>query len=74
MLDDESDADGSDSGSAGTCAFPFRFEESIGCVYNSIGRVCGVGSGIFVLTGIKSIGGVIPLVVFVPKGVESKGS
>ena len=74
LLNDESDDDGSDSGSAGTCAFPFRFEKSIGYVYNSIGRVCGVGYGIFVSTGIKSIGDVITLVVFVPKGFESKGS
>ena len=53
---------------------------SVGCVGDSVvridksvGCVIGVGSGIFVLTGIKSIGDVVPLVVFVPKVVESKG-
>ena len=79
-LDDESDGDGSDSGSVGTCAFHFRFEESVarvdkssGCVDESDGRVCDVGSGIFVLIGIESFGDIFPLVVFVPIGVESKG-
>ena len=46
-LNDESDDDGSDSGSAGTCTFPFRFDDSLGRVYNSVGRVSGVGSGVF---------------------------
>ena len=80
-FDDDYDNDESDSGSVGTCTFPFRFEESIGSVDNFvghfddyIGRVCGVGSGVFVLIGIKSIGEVVPLVVFVPNGFESKGS
>ena len=79
-LDDESDDDGSDSGSAGTCAFPIRFEESIGHINDSVGhvdnsvcRVHGVGSDIFFPTGIKSIGDVVPLVVFVPICVASKG-
>ena len=55
LLDDESEDDGSDSGSPDTCAFTFLFEESVGCVDNSVGRggesvgrVCGVGSGVFV--------------------------
>ena len=39
FLDDESDNDGSDSGSSGMCAFPFRFGDSVGCV-------SGVGSGV----------------------------
>ena len=34
---------------------------------------CGVGTGIFALTEIKSIDGVLLLVVLVPKGVVSKG-
>ena len=79
-LYDESDGDGSDSRSAGTCAFPFRFEDSvgrvddsIGCFGNSFGRVCGMGSVFFVLIVIYSIGEVVPLVVFVPIGVDSKG-
>ena len=39
---------------------------------NSFGRVSGVGSGVFVPTGINSVGDVVPLVVFVPIGVKSK--
>ena len=65
MLDDESDDDGSTSRSAGTCTFPFCFEESVDHVDDSVGCVRGVGSGIFSLTGIESIGEVFSLVVFV---------
>ena len=72
FFDDDSDNDGSDSGSAGTCTFPFQFDESVSRVGESFGCVSGVGSGIFVTTGIDSIGDVVPLVVFVPKGVEYK--
>ena len=72
-LYDESDGDGSDSRSAGTCAFPFRFEDSVGGVYDYVGLVPGVGSGIFVPMGIQSIGDIVPFVVFMPIGVESKG-
>ena len=50
--------------SAGTCAFPF-------CSGNSVGCVSGVDYGVFVMTGVESIGGVVPLVVFVPRGVKS---
>ena len=39
MIDDESDDDGSDSGSAGMCDFTFRFEDSVGRADNSVGRV-----------------------------------
>ena len=60
--------------------FTFRFDESVGsdgdsvgCVGESVGRVSGVGSGVFVPTGIDSIGGIVLLVVFLPKGVEYKG-
>ena len=66
LFDDESDNDGSGSRSPGTCDFPFCSEEYVG-------RVIGVGSGDFVLTGIESIGDIVPLVVFVPRGVEFKG-
>ena len=66
LLDDESDNDGSDSGSAGTCTFPFRFDESVG-------RVCGVGSGIFFPIEVDSKCDVFTFVMFVPIGVESKG-
>ena len=78
MLDDESDNDGSDSRSAGTCAFPFHFKESvrsvdnsIGCDDNSVGCVRSVGSGFFVLIEMKSIGDVVKLVVFLPIGAKS---
>ena len=54
FLDDEADNDRSDSGSVGMCAFTFRFQESVGCVEESVGHVgdaigcvCGVGSGFF---------------------------
>ena len=65
FFDDEPDNDGSGSGSYGTCAFTF-------CSGNSVGRGIGVGSGVFVLTGIESIGDFVLLVMFVPIGVESK--
>ena len=80
-IDDESDEDGSYSGYTGTCAFSCCFEESaghvddtVGSVGDSVGRVRGVGYGVFVLVGIKSIGDVVPLVLFVPIAVESKSS
>ena len=64
--DNESNDDGSDSGSASTFTFTFRFEEFVG-------YVCGVGSGVFVPIGIKSIGEVVTFVVFVPLLSEAKG-
>ena len=66
LFNDESDDDGSGSGSPGTCVFPF-------CSGKYVGGVSGVGSIIFVPTGIESIGDVVPLVVLVLRGVESKG-
>ena len=60
IFDDEFEYDGSGSGSPSTCDFPF-------CYGNSVGCVSGVGSGVFVPTGIDSIGDVVPLVVFVPR-------
>ena len=63
---------GSDSGFAGTCAFTFFFDEYVGRVDKFLGRVCGMGSGVFLMIGIESIGDVVPLLVFVPIGVESK--
>ena len=71
-FDDDSDGDGSGSGSPGTCASLFFSGKSVGSVGESVGRVSGVGSGIFVPTGIKSIGDVVPLVVFVPKDLSPK--
>ena len=80
MHNDESEDDGSDSGSAGTRSLTFFFEESVGCIDNSVGCVddsigCvrGVGSGVFVPVVIESIGDIVPLVVFIQIGVESKG-
>ena len=66
FFDDESDNYGSGSGSPGMCAFPF-------CSVKYIGGVSGVGSGDFVLTRIESIGNVVLLFVFIPRGVKSKG-
>ena len=53
--------------------FPICSGKSVGSVGESVGCVRGVGSGIFVPTGIEPIGDVVPLVVFVLRGVESKG-
>ena len=61
----ESDNDETVSGSPGTCDFPFYSG-------HSVGRVSGVGYGIFVLTGIESIGDVFVLLVSIPRGVEFK--
>ena len=51
---DESGDDESDPGSAGTCIFPFWFEEFFGCFDNSVShvddsirRVRGARSGVF---------------------------
>ena len=63
FFDNESDDDGYGSSSSGTCAFPFFSG-------NSVGRDSGVGSVVFVPTGIDSIGDVVLLVVYVPIGVE----
>ena len=80
-FDDESENDGSDSGSAGTCNFPFCFDEFVGRVGDSVvhvekyvGRVNSMGSGVFALIGIESIDEVVPLVLFVSKVFESKVS
>ena len=59
LPNDESDDDGSDSGSSGMCAFSFRFD-------NSFGRVSGVGSGVFVPIGVESKCDVFMSFVFVP--------
>ena len=73
MFDDDYDDDGSGSGSPGMCTFPFCSDKSVGSVGKSVGRVRGVGSRDLVPTGIDSIGDVVTLVVFVPRGFESKG-
>ena len=55
----------SGSGSPGTCDFLFY-------PVNYVVRVSGVGSGIFVLTGIKSIGDVVPLVCLYQEELSPK--
>ena len=72
-LNDESDNDGSDSGSACTRAFTFCFDDFVGHVENYVGRVYDMGSGVFVPVVIESNCDVVPLVVFLEIGVESKG-
>ena len=72
-FDDESEDNGSESGSTGTCTFPFRFEDYVGRVENSVGRVRGMVSGVLFTIGIKSIGDIVLLIMLVPIGVESKG-
>ena len=59
---DKSDDDGYDSGFSGTYSFTtfsLRFE-------NSVGRVSGLGSGVFVPTGVESKCDIFAFVVFVP--------
>ena len=46
-LDGDSDNDGYDSGSAGTCSFRFCLDNSIGRVENFVACVHGVSSGVF---------------------------
>ena len=72
FLDAEYDDDGSDIRYACKCAFPFCFENSVGCVDDSVGRVHGRCSGFFPIR-IESNCDVVPLVVFIPIGLESKG-
>ena len=55
------------------CAFPFCIEDSFDRVDNSVGHVRSIGSGVFILMGIDSNCEVVPLVMFVPIVVESKG-
>ena len=69
----ESDNDGSESRSNGTCAFLFCFDYSVGRVDYSVGSVRGVASSVFFPIGIKSNCDVVLLVLFVTIGVESKG-
>ena len=68
FFDDESDNYGYGSGSPGTFAFPFFSGKFVCSVCESVGSVSGVGFCIFVPTGIKSLGDVVSLIVFVPRG------
>ena len=67
FFDDECDNDGSGSSSPGTFDFPFSSGKSVG-------SVSGICSGNFVPIEIESVGDFFQLVVFVPRGVDSKGS
>ena len=65
---DESDSlddDGSGFGYYGTCSFPFYFDDSVG-------SVSGLGSGIFVPTGVKSKCEIFAFVVLVSIGSSPK--
>ena len=53
FLDDESDDDGSESGSAGICKFTFCFDEYVGNVDDSVVHVHGVGCGVFSPTAVE---------------------
>ena len=63
-LDDESDNDGSYSGSSRTCAFPLRFGDSVG-------RFSGVGYGVFIPIGVDSNCEMFTFFVFITIGVDS---
>ena len=66
---DESDDDGSESGSYGTYYFRdfyLRFEDYVV-------SVSGLGSGAFAQTGVESKFDIFAFDVFVPTGVEYKG-
>ena len=52
FFDDESDNDGSGSRSPDTCTFPFCSSKCVGNVGKDVGGVSGVGSGVFIPTGI----------------------
>ena len=73
FLNNESDYDGSGSRSPGSCAFIFFYIKYVGSAGESVGSVSGIDSHNFFPTGIESVGDVVSLLVFVPRGVESKG-
>ena len=67
-LDDESDDDGSDSGSSSTYSFhdfSLRFDDYVG-------SISGLGSDVYVPTGVKFKCDIFTFVVFVSIGVRSK--
>ena len=63
---------GVDPGPLGRVLFNFASMNPLVVLENPLVRVCGMRYDIFVPTIIKSIGDVVPLVVFVSKGVKSK--
>ena len=52
--------------------FLFCSGKSVGSDDKSVGSGSVVGSGNFFLSGIESLGDIVLLFVFVPRGVESK--
>ena len=68
-LNDESYDDGYDSGSPITYSFPALFL----CFDDSVVHVSGLGSGVFLPTGVDLKCDIFAFVMFVPIGVESKG-
>ena len=73
MIDDDSD----DGGSVIRAIFLFALMNLLVVLKNLLGVLTntlasGMGSGMFVPTGINSIGDLVTLVVFIPKEVELK--
>ena len=66
LLNDESDDDGSGSVSSGKYSFPFCFD-------GSVGRVRGLGYGVFLPTGVGSKCDVFVFVVLITIVVKYKG-
>ena len=59
LFDHESNYFGSGYGSPDACAIPSYSVKAVGSVGKSIGHVYGMGSGVFVLIVIESIGDLI---------------
>ena len=66
LLNYEYENNGSDSGFSGRCFFTFHF-------YDPVGRVSGLGSGVFVPTGLDSKYDVFTFFLFVSIVFDSKG-
>ena len=69
FFENESENDGSGSGSPGTFALPFSSGKYVGSAGEYVGSVSGIGSGDFVQIVIESFGDVVMLVMFIPIGV-----
>ena len=68
LIDDESEDDGPDYGSSGTYIFKYvslRFD-------NYVGSASGLGSGVFISTGVDTKCDIFAFDVFLPISVESK--
>ena len=66
LPNDESNNVGYDSGSDGTCALSFCFEDYVDRVDVSVVHVRDMGSGVFVPIGSESIGDIVLLAVLLP--------